>query len=57
MRELALWVPTTWTMQAFNDLRIRNLSPASALRPSAAAFGLSVIYLIVGIFGASRVYD
>jgi ABC-type multidrug transport system permease subunit len=57
MRELALWVPTTWTMQAFNDLMIRNLSPASALRPSAAAFGLSVIYLIVGIFGASRVYD
>jgi ABC-2 type transport system permease protein len=57
MRELALWVPTTWTMQAFNDLMIRNLSPASALRPSAAAFGLGVIYLIVGIFGASRVYD
>jgi ABC-type multidrug transport system permease subunit len=57
MRELALWVPTTWTMQAFNDLMIRDLSAASALRPSAAAFGLGVIYLIVGIFGASRIYD
>ena len=33
MRELARWLPTTWTMQAFNDLMIRNQPPSAALRP------------------------
>ncbi len=57
MRAIALWVPTTWTMRAFNDLMIRDLPVAGALRASAAAAGLGVIYLIVGLIGAAKYYD
>lgn len=57
MREVALWMPTTWTMQAFNDLMIRDLSPVSALWPCAVTVGLGVIFLVAGIAGASRVYE
>jgi ABC-type multidrug transport system permease subunit len=57
MRELALWLPTTWAMRAFNDLMIRNLSAASALRPAAAIVGLGAIFLIAGLMGASRIYE
>jgi len=49
MRELARWMPTTWTMQAFNDLMIRNQAPATALRPLAITTGLGVIFLVVGM--------
>lgn len=56
MRAIAQWLPTTWTMRAFNDLMIRGSAPASALWPSAAVFGLGVIYLCVGLLGTSRLY-
>lgn len=56
MRAIALWLPTTWTMQAFNDLTIRGLSAGSAMRPSAATAALGLIYLVAGIVGASRLY-
>jgi ABC-2 type transport system permease protein len=57
MRAIALWVPTTWTMRAFNDLMIRDLPATGALHASAAAAGLGVIYLIVGSIGAAKYYD
>ncbi len=57
MRAIALWVPTTWTMRAFNDLMIRDLPAAGALRASAAAASLGGIYLIVGLIGAAKHYD
>ena len=34
MRTLALWLPTTWTMQSFNDLMIRGLSARAILWPT-----------------------
>jgi ABC-type multidrug transport system permease subunit len=56
MRVIALWLPTTWTMRAFNDLTMRGLGASSVLRSSAIAAGLGVIYLIAGFIGASRQY-
>jgi len=50
MRELARWLPTTWTMQAFNDLMIRNQAPSAALRPLAATIGIGMIFLLAGLF-------
>ncbi|HVA67865.1 MAG TPA: ABC transporter permease [Candidatus Binataceae bacterium] len=57
MRAVALWLPTTWTMRAFNDLMIRGLAPSSALRPAAITAGLAVIYLVIGIPGTARIYE
>ena len=49
MRELARWMPTTWTMQAFNDLMIRNQPPSATLWPFAATVGIGMIFLGAGI--------
>jgi ABC-2 type transport system permease protein len=49
MRELAHWMPTTWTMQAFNDLMIRNQPASAALEPLAATIGLGLIFLGAGL--------
>ena len=49
MRELARWLPTTWTMQAFNDLMIRNQPPSAALWPLAATIGIGTILLGAGL--------
>ncbi|MBV8138892.1 MAG: ABC transporter permease [Deltaproteobacteria bacterium] len=49
MRELARWLPTTWTMQAFNDLTIRNQPPSAALLPLAATIGIGVIFIVAGL--------
>ncbi|MGH7948913.1 MAG: ABC transporter permease [Candidatus Binataceae bacterium] len=49
MQQAALAVPTTWAMQAYNDLMIRELPASSALWPSAvnAAFGFA--YIAIGV--------
>ncbi len=57
MRAFAQFLPTTWTMLAFNNLMIRNLPPASALWPSCATIALGLAFLVVGLIGASRLYD
>ena len=49
MRELARWMPTTWTMQAFNDLMIRSQPPSATLWPFAATVGIGMIFLGAGI--------
>ncbi len=49
MRELARWLPTTWTMQAFNDLMIRDQPPSAALLPLAATIGIGVIFIVAGL--------
>jgi ABC-type multidrug transport system permease subunit len=49
MRVLARWMPTTWTMEAFNNLMIRNLPASSTLWPFAATVGLGTIFLAVGL--------
>jgi len=57
LRAFGLWMPTTWTMQAFNDLMIRNLAPSDILLASAATIGLGVLFAIIGLIGASRLYS
>jgi ABC-type multidrug transport system permease subunit len=49
MRELAQWMPTTWTMQSFNDLMIRNQPLSATLWPLATTMGLGMIFLLAGI--------
>jgi len=49
MRALANWMPTTWTMQAFNDLMIRNQPMSATLWPLAATLGLGMIFLAGGL--------
>lgn len=57
MRALAAWMPTTWTMRAYNDLMIRGLDPMHAVWPSLITFGLGLGFLAVGVLVAARVYD
>ncbi len=54
MQQLALAMPTTWAMRAFNDLMIRNLAASSALVPAAANFGFGIIYTVAGVAIARR---
>jgi ABC-type multidrug transport system permease subunit len=54
MQQVALALPTTWAMRAFNDLMIRDLSPASVLIPTAINFGFGLIYTIIGVTVARR---
>jgi ABC-type multidrug transport system permease subunit len=56
MRTLALAMPTTWTMRAFNNLMIRGLEAGAALWPATMVFGLGVIFLIAGVAGSPRLY-
>ncbi len=54
MQHVALALPTTWAMRAFNDLMIRNLAASSALVPAAVNFGFGIIYTVVGVAVARR---
>jgi ABC-type Na+ efflux pump permease subunit len=56
MRALARSLPTTWTMQAYNDLMIRHVPAATALWPAAYAAGLGCIYLSFGLIAASKLF-
>jgi ABC-2 type transport system permease protein len=56
IRVLARWVPTTWTMQAYNDLMIRHGPAVGALWPSACAAALGCIYLTIGMITAIKLY-
>jgi ABC-type multidrug transport system permease subunit len=49
MRVLARWMPTTWTMQAYNDLMIRHVPAAAVLWPFAATMALGLAFLAAGI--------
>ena len=54
MQQVALALPTTWAMHAFNDLMIRNLAATSAVIPSAVNFSFGIIYSVVGVAIARR---
>jgi ABC-type Na+ efflux pump permease subunit len=54
MQQVALALPTTWAMRAFNDLMIRDLPASSALIPSAVNFSFGIIYSIIGVAIARR---
>jgi ABC-2 type transport system permease protein len=49
MRQVALAFPTTWAMEAFNDLMIRRRGIEAALRPTAVMLGFGTLYLVVGM--------
>jgi ABC-type multidrug transport system permease subunit len=57
MRMVARWLPTTWTMRVYNDLMIHHAPAVSALWPSAAAAGLGLLYLAIGMIAASKLYE
>jgi len=49
MRSVALAFPTTWAMEAFNDLMIRRRGAGAALVPSAVLGAYGLAYLVVGL--------
>jgi ABC-type multidrug transport system permease subunit/uncharacterized FlaG/YvyC family protein len=49
MRSVALAFPTTWAMDAFNDLMIRRRTIEVAFLPTAVMAGYGVAYLLVGL--------
>ena len=54
MQHLALALPTTWAMRAFNDLMIRHLTASSAVVPTLVNFGFGICYTIFGVAIARR---
>ncbi len=54
MQQVALALPTTWAMRAFNDLMIRDLAASSAIVPSAVNFGFGIVYSVIGVAIARR---
>ena len=56
MRAVALGMPTTWTMVAFNNLMIRGLDPSSVVMPAVVTSAIGVSFLAIGILGSSRIY-
>jgi ABC-2 type transport system permease protein len=54
MRTVALAFPTTWAMDAFNDLMIRRRTFEAALRPTAVMLAYGALYLIGGLALFSR---
>jgi ABC-type multidrug transport system permease subunit len=54
MRQVALAFPTTWAMEAFNDLMIRRRGLEAAVRPSAVMGAFGMLYLVAGMAIFSR---
>jgi ABC-type Na+ efflux pump permease subunit len=59
MRTAALAFPTTWAMEAFNDLMIRSRGAEAAVKPTIVLLAYGVVYLGVGLtlfrrYGATR---
>jgi ABC-type multidrug transport system permease subunit len=48
MRDVALAFPTTWAMDAFNDLMIRRRGASVALVPTAVMLAYGTAYLVLG---------
>jgi len=57
MRKLALLAPTSWTMQSYNDLMIRNQPPSAALWPLAMTIAIGVVFLVAGLFRFASLED
>jgi ABC-type multidrug transport system permease subunit len=49
MQTLALSLPTTWAMNAYNDLMIRQLPATSAILPSAVITGFAMLYIAIAV--------
>jgi ABC-type multidrug transport system permease subunit len=57
MRTLARFAPTTWTMQSFNDLMIRNQPPSATLWPFLATIAIGVVFLVAGLIRFATIED
>jgi ABC-type multidrug transport system permease subunit len=55
MRRAALAFPTTWAMQAYNDLMIRRQTGGAVLHETAVLFAYGALYLALGLFLFRRV--
>ena len=49
MQRAALLFPTTWAMDAYNDLMIRRQPAPTVLAATAVLAGFGVIYLTIGL--------
>ncbi|HET7923732.1 MAG TPA: ABC transporter permease [Rhodanobacteraceae bacterium] len=49
MRTVAQALPTTWAMEAFNDLMIRGRRADAAYAPTAVLLGFGAAYLAIGL--------
>jgi ABC-type multidrug transport system permease subunit len=49
MRSVAQALPTTWAMEAFNDLMIRGRRAEAAYAPTAVLLGFGAAYLAIGL--------
>jgi ABC-2 type transport system permease protein len=49
MRSVALALPTTWVMEAFNDLMIRGRRADAAYVPTGVLLGFGAAYLALGL--------
>jgi ABC-type multidrug transport system permease subunit len=49
MKTLALSLPTTWAMNAYNDLMIRQLPATSAIVPAAVITGFAMLYIAIAV--------
>jgi len=49
MRSVALALPTTWVMEAFNDLMIRGRRADAAYLPTGVLLGFGAVYLALGL--------
>src|SRR4029450_6595019 len=49
MRQVALAFPTTWAMEAFNDLMIRRRGLEAAVGPTVVMIAYGLCYLVVGM--------
>lgn len=50
MRTVALALPTTWAMESFNDLMIRQRGVEATLRPAAVLVAYGLAYLAIGLW-------
>src|SRR5262249_19141839 len=50
MRDVAVAFPTTWAMEAFNDLMIRRPGFDAAIRPTVVLFTWGFAYLAIGLW-------
>ena len=50
MRNVALAFPTTWAMEAFNDLMIRKRGVEATVRPTAVLGSYGLAYLAIGLW-------
>ena len=57
IRSFAQVLPTTWTMEAYNNLMIRQTDAISAMWPSVITAGVGTIGLVVGMVAASILYE